>query len=142
PAARDDGPSLERVDREIDLLAAGADDGARGELVAVGRAADHDVPADRQPLEGEPGTGERRLLRRFVVGTAEPAGARERGPLGHARVALAHAVAADFGFGVGHTSTWTRTVDARTGSSTAVVARSMFELSITGTRCFSSRSTR
>ena len=53
-AARDDAAALERIEREVDLLAARADRSADRELVgALGRA-DDDVAVDRQLLEREP----------------------------------------------------------------------------------------
>src|SRR5581483_7671940 len=131
--------TFERIEREVDLLPTRADHRAGCKLLGIGRAADDDLAADRQRLEGEPCTRECRLLRRVLVGPAQPAGAGQRGTLGHARVALAQARR---GRVVGHTSTSARTAAASTSSSTAVVALSMSELSITGTRCFSARSTR
>src|SRR5581483_2755278 len=94
PAARHDAPALERVEREIDLLATGADLLADRERRAALRRADHDPPRDREQLERVPHPGERGLLRTLLVRPSEPARARERGALGRAGERLARADAA------------------------------------------------
>jgi hypothetical protein len=51
PAACDDAPALERVEREVDLLPTRADDGVRGKVLGVLGAADHDPSADRELVQ-------------------------------------------------------------------------------------------
>src|SRR5262249_6561939 len=151
PAAGGHRAALQRVDGEIDLLPARADQRPHAELLrALGRA-DHDAAADRQALERVAGAGERRLLGRILVGPAEPARAGERGPLGHAGVALADARAARpgleaaalarLGLQVGHATRSSRSASDSTSSITAAVDRSVFVASITGTPAPSARPT-
>ena len=88
-ATRDDAAALERVEREVDLLAAGADDRARREPAGVVERAEDDAAADRQDVERRPHAGRRRFFRRVLVVPAEPAGRDERRPLGRPQVRLA-----------------------------------------------------
>src|SRR5579884_3449901 len=131
PAAGHDRAALERVDREVDLLPAGADRRARRERLRARRPADHDLTADRERLKRLTRRRERGRLGR--VAATEPARGGERGPLGDPRVALA---------GAGHETGASRSAEARTSSSSSAVARSTSELSITGTPCTCARSRR
>ena len=82
-ASRDDTPTLDRVEREVDALAAGADPAVRRQRLAR-PGADHDSPVDRQLVQGRAHPVRRGILRRLLVGAAEPARAGERRPLGRA----------------------------------------------------------
>ena len=90
-SAGDDAAALDRVEREIDAIAAGADLAARQEHFA-GTGADHDLPVDRQLVERRLHPARRGLLGRLLVGAAEPAGTCERRPLGRPRVPGAETV--------------------------------------------------
>ncbi len=79
-AARDHCASFERVEREIELLAARPDDRPGRELLGVLVRADHDFAADRHLLERLPRCSERRLLGSLLVGAPEPPRARRARP--------------------------------------------------------------
>ncbi len=66
-AARDDAPPFERVEREVDLLAPGADDRAGREAARVVERAEDDAAADRQDVECRAHAGRRGLLGRVLV---------------------------------------------------------------------------
>src|SRR4029450_1279796 len=91
---RDDADALERVEREIRGLTPGSDPLPRSEALCRLAGADHDVPFDRKLLERLEHPGARGLLCALLVGSPEPARARQGRPFGHARVALAEARAA------------------------------------------------
>ena len=146
PAARDDGPPLERVEREVVLLPARADRRPGRELLRLLVPADHDLAADRHLLERDARPGERRLLGRLLVGAAEPARAGERRALGHARERLAQALPPyDLGplvrglrlGDLGHAGCRARSADCMTSSITSSIVRSTFAFSTTGTPCAS-----
>ena len=145
PAARDDAAALERVDREVDGRAAGADVLAGAQRrVLVGRA-DHDPSLDLEVVERAPHRVGRLLLSRLVVRAAQPARSGQRGPLRRARIRLAQArrtlrlgLGLDrFGDGLfdraGHQTFCTCSAPSSTSSITLPIAASMFEFSITGT---------
>ena len=90
-AARDDAATLDRVEREVDPIAAGADRPARLERLAGPRTED-DLALDRKILERGLHRARRSVLGRLLVGATEPACARERRPFGRLRVAGAEAV--------------------------------------------------
>ena len=87
----------------------------------------------------------------YLVGAAEPARRRERGPLGRAQIRLAVAgrlllvaglARRRLGLEVGHTRSRIRSAADRTSSATAAVASSALSFSITGTPSRSARPTR
>ena len=139
---------FERVERKIYLLAAGAERLPCRELARLASCADHDPSLDRQQLEREAHRVGRVLLRGLLIGPAKPAGAGQRRPLGHARVALAEAEArlaperADpfFRLGLRHCFTVSGSAAASTSSMTSPITSSMFPFSITGTWCLRARS--
>src|SRR5205823_2244246 len=88
-AARDHPAALERVEREVDLPAAGADDRAGCEAAGVVERAEDDAAADRQDVERRAHSGRSGLLRRVLVVPPEPARRDERRPLGGSQVRLA-----------------------------------------------------
>ena len=147
PTGDDAGP-LERVEREIRGLAAPSDPLSGAEAIGrVGRS-DHDVPVDRELIECFEYPGARSLLGALLVGAPEPAGARQRGTLGHAGVALAEAGAPrgllllGNGFdSLRHQTRCSRSAALRTSSSTADVAPSRSWFQITGTSALPARST-
>src|SRR5204862_2445991 len=148
-AARDHAAPLERVEREIDLLAARAEALAEAESLVVAARADDDVTVDRQHLERVPHRVDSVLLSTALVGAPEPASPGERRAFGHARVALAQAVAADAGavalnpngHRFRHPTLSNRSADSSTSSIAWPMASSMFEFSITGTEALSARAT-
>ena len=83
-AARDDAATLERVDGEVERLAARADGRPRRQHVAV-LGADHDGAADRQLRQPREHGDLRGLFGRVLVVAPEPARARQGGPFGRAR---------------------------------------------------------
>src|SRR5947208_2082070 len=140
-AAGHDAPALERVEREVDFDPAGADLLARRELAFLTPGPDHDPPVDRQLLDRDPHRGRRVLLGCALVGAPEPPRARERRPLGHARVALAETepallagrVGSRLGRRLRHPRTAAGCAAASTSSMTSPMASSMFPFSITRT---------
>src|SRR5262249_40503726 len=139
-AARDDSDALERVEREVGRLAVDPDALARAEAVRGVAGTDHDVPIDRKLLERFEHSGARGLLGALRVGAAEPTGARQRGPLRHARVALAQAGPAGRLLllgnrfdSFGHQTRCNRSAALNTSSRTADVAPSRSLFQITGT---------
>ena len=120
----------------------------------LGRA-DQDAAEDaafsgaRLALEGLPITGHI-VIGGALVGPAQPARARERGALRHARVALAEAelaargverLLARVGLDVGHGTACSRSADESTSSITAAVVCSALTLSMTGVAFRSARAT-
>src|SRR5437773_1591008 len=101
----------------------------------VAARADDDVTVDRQHLERVPHRVDSVLLSTVLVGAPEPTRAGERRAFGHARVALAEAVAAHTGAlalgtngsGLGHPTRSNRSADSRTSSIAWPMACSMFE---------------
>ena len=128
-APRDDASSLDRVEREVDAIAACADLSSRCERLA-GPRADHDPPVDRHLVERGLHPVRRGLLGCLLVGAAEPARARERGPLRRPRVASAHAVRHRVTRGYARTS---RSAVDSTRSRTSPIAWSSVVFMITGT---------
>ena len=92
PASRDDPRALQRVEREVERLAAGADLLAGRKVVRLLlRGPDDDVPVDRQLPERLLHAGARSFLSPGLVGAPEPARTRQRRPLGDTGEALAEA---------------------------------------------------
>ncbi len=90
-AARDDAAPLDRVERQVDAIAAGADPPARLERLA-GPCPEDDLAVDRKILERGLHRARGSVLGRLLVGAAEPACAGERRPFGRLRVAGAEAI--------------------------------------------------
>ncbi len=92
PASRDDPRALQRIEREVERLAAGADPLPGRKVVRLLlRGPDDDVPVDRQLLERLLHPGARGFLSPGLVCAPEPARTRQRRALGDAREALAEA---------------------------------------------------
>ncbi len=150
-AAGHDPAALERIDRKVDPLATATDLLFGLKQLPLSGGANDDLAGDRQQLEllAHPRGGG--FLRRNLVGSAEPAGTRQRCPLSRACVALAKAVgrggALDLdrlgiGDDVGHARTLcVSSAAARTSSSTPPIALSRSLFSITGTPSSCARST-
>src|SRR3954447_18593393 len=148
-AAGDHSTPFQRVERQVDLLAAGSNPLARGEtlrLVAAGP--DHDSAVDRQLLERRAHRLGRVTLRALLVGPAEPTRPGECGALRRAGVALAEAIPVDRRLfagsdrsGFGHPTFSKRSADSSTSSIAWAIASSMLPFSITGTPAFSARET-
>ena len=148
-AARHHATALERVEGEVDRVAAAAELAPDRERSVV--RADHDAAVDLERLErcrhGRAG----RRLGRLLVGPAEPARSRERRPLGRARVGLAPARAARRRLGLGrlrrvddlaHRGTAvSASARSYTASITAAIACSMFPFWTTATPDFEAWST-
>ena len=90
-AARDDAATLDRVEREVDALPAGATL-PPGVSASPEREPITTSPVDGQVVERRLHRARSRFLGRLLVRTAEPARTRERRPLGRPRVAGAEAV--------------------------------------------------
>ena len=141
PASRDDPRALQRVEREVERLAAGADLLPRREIVRLLlRGPDDDVPVDRQLLQRLLHAGARGVLSPGLVCAPEPARTRQRRALGDAREALAEAGAGrarlnlgGVGSGLRHETFCSLSAAVSTSSMTAAIDVSRWWLSITGT---------
>src|SRR5262249_36203456 len=143
--ARDDPATLERIEREIDVLPAAADDRAGGESAGVVERAEYDATADGQDVERRAHPRRRGFLRGVLVVAAEPARRDEGSPLGRPQVLLALARLLLLGRVLrvlAHCIT-VRDCSAasRTRSATVRAALSAFSFSITGTPTRRARAT-
>ena len=145
-ASRDHAAAFERVEREIDVDAARAEDHAGREPALVADRAEDNTPTDRQEVERDAHPVGSRFLRALLVGSPEPPRRAKRRMLGRPqeRLALARLRVSSLGLldlAVGHTFSRARSAADRTNSATAAVARSADSFSITGTPSRSARST-